>query len=73
MTSQEFLKWLEQCSMDHWLCHISSSGPKVGAVQVEKTEMNAEPFKHPARNPGRRPAGARRYALERSRPAANVA
>jgi len=72
MTSQEFLKWLEQCSMDLWLYQISSSGPQVGAVQVEKTEMNAEPFKRPTRNPRRRPAGARRYALGRSRPA-NVA
>jgi hypothetical protein len=61
MPSQEFLKWLEQCSTDHWSYNTASSaGPRVGAVGVERAEINAELFKPPKRNAGRRPVAIRR-------------
>jgi hypothetical protein len=42
MTGQEFLKWLEQCSIGR--SYNSSSGCPLGALRVEISEVNAELF-----------------------------
>jgi hypothetical protein len=43
MTGQEFLRWLEQCSMAA-LCK-SSLGLQVGVMEAEIMDVNAELFK----------------------------
>ena len=74
MTGQEFLKWLEQCSMDHRSYNTSSSfAPQVGPVRIEGAEVNVELLKPSARNAAHRQAAVRRCALGRNRSAVNVA